>query len=135
MMALLALLCVANAHPKHLPRPIQIIQPAPITVNNQTNNQVVNYNITPAAQDADGETHLAAHIGTSFAIQTVAYGLNRTLGMSRMNAELVGLVETLAIGYMYKLGEHSPASDVNRAMGENALGAGLAIVTHFTFSF
>lgn len=89
----------------------------------------------------DGHTalvHLTAHTGASYALQTVFYGVNtRALKLSAGEAEALALVETLAIGLLYKAveSESSTGDDVLRATTQNALGAGLAIGTHVLFKF
>lgn len=131
MISLLLLLSLAHAdRDKHCLSPRPPIQ-QPI-VTQTTTTYVNNYSYTAQPDD---QTHLAAHVGTAFAIQTVAYGVNRSLGMSKTAAEALGLVETLAIGLIYKSTEHASGKDTLRATEENALGAGLAIMTHITFSF
>lgn len=124
----------AHADSAHHHMPPCPVPKAPVVQLNTTN--VVNqYSYTTVESPADEQTHLAAHLGAAFAIQTVAYGINRQIGMSKLNAETLGFIETLAIGILYKSSEHAQKSDILKATQENALGSGLAILTHVTFSF
>ncbi len=80
-------------------------------------------------------THFAAHAGTSFALQTVFYGVNNQyFGLSKPWAEGLGFAETLAIGFAYKALETNPPN-TGTAMLENSVGALGAIGTHVVFHF
>lgn len=80
--------------------------------------------------------HATAHIGASYAIQTVLYGVNfQGLGLDKTQSEGLALVEALMIGLAYKALEGAGTEDTLRALGEDAVGAGLAIGTHVTFRF
>lgn len=84
----------------------------------------------------DDVIHLTAHAGASFLLQTGFYGFNKEVfKMGKVESEVLAFASTMAIGYLYKFSENAPASDVARAMSENALGAALAVVTHVTFHF
>jgi hypothetical protein len=87
------------------------------------------------AMTQDDLMHMSAHTGVSFALQTGFYGINsRWLGMDNEAAQVVGFLETMAVGWVYKDLQGFP-SDTGRAMGFNALGAGSAILTQVTFRF
>lgn len=89
-----------------------------------------------ASADPEQNVHFAAHVGTSFAIQTTAYGFNKkVLNMSKADAEWLAFAETMIIGSIYKVSERAPPGDLFRAEGENAIGIGLAIGVHYTFEF
>lgn len=91
--------------------------------------------VSPKAQADQHQAlvHGTAHIGASYTLQTVFYGFNsRVLEMSKPRAQLTSLVATLLVGYAYKL--HSPGG-LETSMGQNAIGAGLAIGTHWIFEF
>src|SRR5437016_5711297 len=84
----------------------------------------------------DDFVHLAAHTGSSFALQTAFYGLNKKiLKMNPTVSEVVAFIETMTVGYIYKFSENAGEDDTFRAMSENALGAGLAIGAHITLHF
>lgn len=84
----------------------------------------------------DDFVHLTAHVGASYTLQTIFYGIgSRGLGMTTLGAESFALASTMAIGFAYKLTENAPASDVARAMAQNLAGSLLAIGTHITFHF
>jgi hypothetical protein len=104
---------------------------------------------------ADSETlHMAAHVGTSFAINTLAYGICRKTHMLSQEEEgeaaaakatsdddripclMVSSFTTLLIGFAYKEFETgvTPA-DFQKSMIFNGLGTGLAIGSVFVFDF
>lgn len=91
---------------------------------------------TARALTHEDEVHLAAHVGTSFALQTMFYGFNsRVLKMNKPWSIGVAAVETLAVGFLYKLSENADAASTRRAMFQNTLGVGLAVGTHIVFRF
>ena len=91
---------------------------------------------SPARADHDAFVHLTAHVGASYTLQTVFYGINNKIQkFGRVDSEALALLSTMAIGYAYKMSEHAPSKDVRRAMGQNLLGSALAIGTHIVFKF
>ena len=52
--------------------------------------------------DPETDLHATAHIGASFALQTVFYGVNKELGLSKPRAEALAYAETMLIGFVYK---------------------------------
>ena len=84
----------------------------------------------------DDEVHFAAHVGTSFALQTVFYGVNsRAFQMSKPWSEVCAAFETLAIGFIYKYEEDADQDAIRTSSIENAVGVSLAIGTHYVFHF
>lgn len=93
--------------------------------------------LTPPAFALDDEAnvHFMAHAGTSFALETMFYGINKKeFGMSRGESLGLAFAETMALGLLYKVAEGTPAN-TGRAMIENAVGAGAAIGLNFVFEF
>lgn len=91
--------------------------------------------VTSFAVTRDDLMHFTAHTGASFTLQTVFYGVNsKWLGLPKPVAEGLALVETLAVGFIYKKTEGNP-SNMNTAMLQNVLGATSAIATHVVFEF
>jgi hypothetical protein len=88
-----------------------------------------------ALADSEQEVHLAAHVGTSFALQTVFYGINeKALEMPKANVQALAFIETMAVGLTYKASESYPEGTA-RSMSENAIGALLAVGVCYTFEF
>jgi len=84
----------------------------------------------------DEVVHLAAHVGASYTLQTVFYGIgSRGLGLTMLGSEGFALAATSAIGLAYKLTENAPANDVARSVAQNLVGSLLAIGTHVVFRF
>ena len=82
-----------------------------------------------AFSETDSSINTTAHISTSFALQTVFYGFNeKVLHLSKLDSELIALMETLAIG-----GFSAPLNSA--ATFENTAGAFTAIATHIVFKF
>ncbi len=97
---------------------------------------LVSLSLNSRAFTHDDEVHFAAHVGTSFALQTVFYGINsRAFQMSKPWSEVCAAVETLAIGFAYKYEENADSDATRTSMAENAIGVGLAIGTHYVFHF
>lgn len=80
--------------------------------------------------------HIAAHVGSSYILQTVFYGINtEALKMNKPTAEALALIETLAIGLAYKLNEPASIENTMNSMFYNSVGSTLAIGTHIVFKF
>ena len=80
--------------------------------------------------------HLSAHSGTSFALQTVFYGVNsKWLGINKPSSEVLAMAETLAIGFLYKQSESASPNQTRTSMEENLVGVAGAIGTHIVFQF
>lgn len=91
---------------------------------------------SPALADHEDLVHLTAHVGASYALQTVFYGFNnKVLKINKLDSEGLAFLSTMAIGYLYKLSENASSQSVAVAMSENMLGSFLAIGTHLTFHF
>ena len=91
-----------------------------------------------AKADALSYEHDWAHFGTSFAIQTVAYGIT-TRGLKIENPFLAALVSgtiTFAGTSAYELLKTSKGTPLDtHTIGMNALGIGASIGTCFIFNF
>jgi len=89
----------------------------------------------PALADGhDDFVHLTAHAGASFALQTIFYGVNsRAFSLSPPLAEGIALLETLAVGLLYK-GSEGDAGNLT-SFTQNMLGSTLAVGTHLVFKF
>ena len=84
----------------------------------------------------EDHVHTAAHVGTSFMIDTTLYGLNhKVLGMDKETAEVLSGFETFMIGYAYKMNENTNDKDRSRAYRDNLIGIGLAVGVHYVFDF
>jgi hypothetical protein len=84
----------------------------------------------------DDLVHFTAHAGSSFALQTIFYGFNKkALKENTIKSEGLALLETLAIGLIYKASEHAPLGETSVSMAENVIGCASAIATHVTFDF
>src|SRR5271165_1813977 len=83
------------------------------------------------ADPHEDAVHFAAHAGTSFAVDTIAYGVNNRLGLSKPHSRELAVFETLTIGLLYKLSER--AGKLDTPMMENTIGAGAATLTIWTF--
>lgn len=89
-----------------------------------------------AGDSHEALVHLTAHAGASFALQTAFYGANsRWLEMSSPSAQGLAFLETMAIGFAYKLSENADSASTTTAMAENLLGSALAVATQVTFKF
>lgn len=87
----------------------------------------------PAYGDPDTNLHFAAHTGSSFAVDTIAYGVFK---QNRFNyPKTLAFLTTLTIGLAYKLQEHTQANQLVTPMAENVLGAAAATLTIYTFDF
>jgi len=88
------------------------------------------------SENHEAFVHATAHIGASFALQTVFYGMSKEfLGYSFIGNESLALVETLLVGFAYKASENAPFAETATSMTQNTVGALLAIGTHLTFHF
>ena len=101
----------------------------------------------PARADHNELVHFAAHVGTSFAINTVAYGAcykKNLIGLRTIQENqddkvpciMLAAFTTTMIGFLYKhLETNVTFPDMARSMGYNALGTGLSIGSVFLFEF
>jgi hypothetical protein len=93
----------------------------------------------------DGLLHLAAHVGSSYAINTMAYGACYKGGLLRRLQEnpddnvpcvMLSAFTTLMIGFAYKQFESNVGfPDMARSMSYNALGTALSIGSIYVFKF
>jgi hypothetical protein len=88
----------------------------------------------------DALTHAAAHIGTSFAINQIAYGFNtKILKLNQPKSLVLAAIAALAVGFTFKavegIGQGGLPPSTGRAMIENAAGVGAAIGTNLVFKF
>ncbi len=95
---------------------------------------------TPLAH-ADDTTavHVAAHFGTSYAINMISYGFaEKVLGEDQTTSFIVSALFTLAVGLSYKLVQSNSGSgteSIPNSMLENSLGVAAAGLTVFSFNF
>ena len=79
--------------------------------------------------------HLTAHVGASYAINTVFYGVStKALGMNKTAAFIVSAAATLAVGTLYKVGEPE-VLDWRRPMLQNVIGIVGSDATIVLFKF
>jgi len=78
--------------------------------------------------------HLTAHVGASYIINTIVYGVSTKMGMSKSAAFIVSAAATLAVGALYKFGEPE-VLDWRRPMLENAIGVVGSDATIVLFKF
>lgn len=86
-----------------------------------------------AYAEPESQVHFAAHAGTSFALDTIAYGVNKHIGAPM--PKTAAFVETMVIGLLYKYSEHTPTRGYIVPMSENIVGAGAATLTIVVFEF
>jgi hypothetical protein len=77
-----------------------------------------------------------SHIGNSFAVQTVMYGVFRKgVGMNKWQATGFSLVSTLMITTLYSLNNNIHPDVMPRTVGMNAIGMALSAGTCIAFDF
>lgn len=90
----------------------------------------------------EDQVHLAAHLGVSYAINTLVYGAcTKAGGMSRTSGLIFAAMTTLAVGALYKMSESASTNkpmdgaEFRTSMFRNALGVGLSAGTVLMFEF
>lgn len=83
------------------------------------------------------ETDKAAHLGTSYAIQTATYGLaKKAFRMKRTDAVIFSAFATFLIGFTKEVLDSGKYGKLDAGdIAANALGQGLAVGTIFMFEF
>lgn len=86
---------------------------------------------------SEAELHLAAHLGVSYALDTILVGFNtKALRMQdKVDAETFAAFTTLFIGLVYKMQQNASGPDMIRASWQNALGVGAAVLTRCMFTY
>lgn len=78
-------------------------------------------------------SHDWAHLGTSYALHTVTYGVVKQLGLSQRTTLAISTLLTFSVTFLYEV-KKPYALDV-RTIGMNALGQGLSAGTILVFDF
>ena len=86
--------------------------------------------------DALESTRAWDHFGTSFAINTIMYGLaKKAFKMERRHAVLFSVMSTFMITTVYSLAGNNQAERVKQDLLYNAIGIGLSAGATFVFEF
>lgn len=92
-----------------------------------------------AKADHEDDVHAIAHIGASFTIELITYGIShKALKLSRPASLIVATATTLLVGFAYKYSETHSASfnrEMSKSMFRNGIGVGLGIASIELFSF
>lgn len=88
-----------------------------------------------ASANENDMLHLTAHVGSSYVINTICYGIStKALGMNKTAAFIVSAAATLAVGALYKFGEPE-VLDWRRPMLQNVIGVVGSDATIVLFKF